>query len=315
MPGIRSGQRGASWGSAILALGLAAWTASGAAGSRRADEDDPCIELQRARSLIRAGDLLSAERSLEACVGAAPRNAEAWLALGLVHFALRRFDDAAAALEKSLALDSGQAQAFKMLGRVHTARSKPALAERAFAEATRLGPEDAEARYLLGRLYQSEGRLVEASRFLKEAVTLDPGSVRALAFLGTVSYGLGDTALCQESFQRAVTLNRASRAPDAIPHLEYGIYLQRADRLEESVAELRRAAELDGSSVEARFELGQSLHRLRRLKEAGDALREALSLDGTDARAHYLLGRVCYEQGDRTCGDEHMRLSEGQRGR
>ena len=156
---------------------------------------------------------------------------------------------------------------------------------------------------------------MEAARFLKEAVALDPGSVRAHAFLGTVSYGLGETALAQESFQRAVSLNRASKAPDAIPHLEYGIYLQRTDRLEESVAELRRAAQLDRSSVEARFELGQSLHRLRRPKEAGEALREALSLDATDPRVHYLLGRVCYEQGDRACGDEHMRLSERQRGR
>jgi Flp pilus assembly protein TadD len=110
-------------------------------------------------------------------------------------------------------------------------------------------------------------------------------------------------------------LNRASKAPDAIPHLEYGIYLQRTNRLEDSVSELRRAAQLDGASVEARFELGQSLHRLRRLKEAAQALREALSLNATDPRLHYLLGRVCYEQGDRGCGDEHMRLSERQRGR
>ena len=182
-------------------------------------------------------------------------------------------------------------------------------------EAARLGPQDAEARYLLGRLYQSQGRLVEAARFLKEAVALDPKSARALAFLGTVSYGLGDAAVSQESFVRAVSLNRASKAPDAIPHLEYGIYLQRTNRLEDSVSELRRAAQLDGANVEARFELGQSLHRLGRLKEASETLREALSLDATNARVHYLLGRVCYEQGDRGCGDEHMRLSERQRGR
>jgi len=314
MPRTRSGQRRAFRGATILALALAAWAASGVAGSsRRADEDDPCVDLQRARSRIRAGDLPSAGRLLEACVAVAPRNAEAWLTLGLVRFALRRFEDAAPALEESIALDATQPQAFKMLGRVHTARSKPALAERAFAEAARLSPEDAEARYLLGRLYQSEDRLVEASRLLKEAVALDPGSVRALAFLGSVSYALGDDALSQESFLRAVSLNEASKAPDVVPHLEYGIYLQRTDRLEESVAELRRAGQLDRSSVEARFELGRSLYRLRRLEEAGQALREALAADRADPRVHYLLGRVCYEQGDRACGDEHMRLSEERR--
>jgi Flp pilus assembly protein TadD len=203
----------------------------------------------------------------------------------------------------------------KTLGRVQTARMKPALAERAFVEAVRLGPQDVEARYLLGRLYQSQDRLVEAARFLKEAVALDPGSVRAHAFLGTVSYGLGDASLAEESFRRGTSLNRASKSPDAIPHLEYGIYLHRTNRLEESVAELRRASELDRSSVEARFELGQSLYRLRRPAEARETLEQALSLDATDPRLHYLLGRVCYEQGDSACGDEHTRLSEKQRGR
>jgi tetratricopeptide (TPR) repeat protein len=297
-------------GAWILAVGLA-WPVP-SSGAPRAD--GPCDDLRQAKALIRKGDLPSALRSLEACVAAAPQGAEGWLTLGLVHFAEQHFDQAAAALEKSLERDARQPQALKMLGRVHTARAKPALAERTFVEAARLDPADAEARYLLGRLYQSEDRLVEAARFLEEAVDLDPGSVRALAFLGTVSYGLGDTALCQESFQRALSLNRASKAPDAIPHLEYGGYLQRADRLEESVTELRRAAQLDGSSVEARFELGRSLHRLRRLPEAGEALRGALSLDASDPRVHYLLGRVCYEQGDRECGDEHMRLSESRRG-
>jgi len=308
MPRTRSGRT--LCGAWMLALGLAA-SAHASGGPR---EDGPCPELPQARALIRKGDLPSARRSLEDCVAAYPHGAEGWLTLGLVHFAEQHFDQAAAALEKSLERDARQPQAFRMLGRVHTARAKPALAERAFVEAARLDPADAEARYLLGRLYQSEDRLVEAARFLKEAVALDPGSIRALAFLGTVSYGLGDTALCQESFQRALSLNRASKAPDAIPHLEYGIYLQRADRLEESVAELRRAAQLDGSSVEARFELGRSLHRLRRLPEAGESLHEALALDASDPRAHYLLGRVCYEQGDRAGGDEHMRLSEIRRG-
>jgi len=308
MPRTRPGRT--LCGAWILALALASPVPS--SGGPR--EDGPCDELRQAKALLRKGDLPSARRALEACVVADPQGAEGWLTLGLVHFAERHFDQAEATLQKSLALDARQPRAFKMLGRVHTAQRKAALAERAFVEAARLDPADAEARYLLGRLYQSEDRLVEAARFLKEAVALDPGSARALAFLGTVSYGLGDAELCEESFQRALSLNRASKSPDAIPHLEYGIYLQRADRLEESVAELRRAGQLDGSSVEARFELGRSLHRLRRLPEAGEALREALSLDASEPRVHYLLGRVCYEQGDRECGDEHMRRSESRRG-
>jgi tetratricopeptide (TPR) repeat protein len=296
----------------ILALWLAMWAAPGLG---QPHEDDPCAGLREAKSAIRAGDLASAQLSLETCVVALPRNAEAWRTLGLVHFAQQHFDDAATAMERSIELDARQPQAQKMLGRVQTARGQPALAERAFVEAARLDPKDAEARYLLGRLYQSQDRLVEAARFLEEAVVLDPASVRAHAFLGSVRYALGQTAFAEESLRRATSLNQASKAPDAIPHLEYGIYLQRTGKLEESVSELRRAVELDRSSVEARFELGQSLYRMRRSREAREALEGALSLNPDDARVHYLLGRVCYEQGDRACGDQHTALSEKQRGR
>ena len=313
MAGSTRPREGAAFlGAWALVLWLVGWPAPVAGQAREASS---CPELGQARSLIRAGDLPGARRSLETCVGANPRSAEGWLTLGRVHFAERHFDEAAAALERSLELDPAQPGAFKMLGRVQTARSSPAAAERAFAEACRVAQQDAEARYLLGRLHQSEGRLVEAARFLKAAVALDPSSVRAHAFLGSVSYALGDEPLARESFLRAVSLNRATPTPDAIPHLEYGIYLQRADRLEESIVELRRAAELDASSVEARFELGRSLRRLGRLKEASEVLREALERDATDARVHYLLGRVCYEQGNRACGDEHMKLAEAGRGR
>jgi protein O-GlcNAc transferase len=297
----------------IVSVGLVLG-AAGAVGSKEADAPEPRRDLEEARALVRAGDLPSAQSRLEAYVERIPDSAEGWLTLGLVRFALRQFDAAAIAAVRSVELDGAQPRAFKLLGRIQTARKRPGLAERAFVGAARLDPQDPEARYLLGRLYQSEDRLVDAARFLKEAVELDPGSVRAHAFLGTVYYALGETSQAGESLRRAVALNQASKTPESIPHLEYGIYLLRTNRPEESATQLRRAAQLDPSSVEARFELGRALHRMGRLDEAGEALRAALAVDETDARVHYLLGRVCYEQGDRECGDEHMRRSEDQRG-
>jgi Flp pilus assembly protein TadD len=146
-------------------------------------------------------------------------------------------------------------------------------------------------------------------------VALDPPSGRALAFLGAVTFGLGDVARAETLLRQAVAVNEARESPEAVPPLEYGMFLQRTDRTEESLVPLRRAAELDSRNLEARFQLGRSLHRLGRLEEAAAALRGALEIDGTDPRVHYLLGRVCYEQGDRSCGEAHMRLSEKGRGR
>ena len=137
----------------------------------------------------------------------------------------------------------------------------------------------------------------------------------AVAFLGSVRYGLGDASGAEELLRRAVRLTDASETPEAIPHLELGVLLQRTGRLEESAAQLRRATGIDPSDAGAHFELGRSLHRLGWLPEAGAALRAALDAEPGNPRAHYLLGRVCYEEGDRECGDRHMALSERQRGR
>ena len=235
------------------------------------------------RSLIRAGDLPSAERSLEACVAAAPAERGS-----LAHAGPRSLRASGTStrprprLEKSLELDARQPQAFKMLGRVHTARSKPALAERAFVEAARLDPADAEARYLLGRLYQSEDRLVEASRFLKEAVALDPGSVRALAFLGSVSYALGDDgALPGVVPASRVPEPRPRRRPTPFPTSSTGSTSSAPTawrRASPSCAGRRSStarASRPGSSWAG------ACYRLRRLEEAGEALREALALDAS----------------------------------
>ena len=65
--------------------------------------------------------------------------------------------------------------------------------------------------------------------------------------------------------------------------------------------------------MEARFELARALYRLHRLKEARRVLVAALEIDAEDAQLNFLLGRVCYEQGDKECGDRHSAISQQRR--
>jgi Flp pilus assembly protein TadD len=212
-----------------------------------------------------------------------------------------------------LSLRGDQPDAYKLLGRIHVVNESPALAERAFIRAIQLWPQDSEAVYLLGRLYQSIGRLDEAARAFEKALELAPNLVRAQAYLGTVYFGLGRDVEAAELLERSVAVNSDNSKPDFVPHLEYGIYLQRMDRLEQSVAQLQRAAKLGSSNLEAWLELGRTLYRLNRLDEASRALRKAAELDSKDSRPHYLLARICYERGDSRCGDRHAERAEWNR--
>ena len=226
---------------------------------------------------------------------------------------LGKFDAAVNALEKCVSINPGQPQVYKLMGRIYVIREAHAGAERAFMKAMQLNPGDSEAVYLLGRLYQSIGRLDEAARAFEKALELAPNLVRAQAYLGTVYFGLGRDAEAAEVLERSVAANSDTSKPDFVPHLEYGIYLQRMDRLEKSVAQLQRAAKLGSSNLEAWLELGRTLYRLNRLDEASRALRKAAELDSKDSRPHYLLARICYERGDSGCGDRHAERAEWNR--
>jgi len=92
-----------------------------------------------------------------------------------------------------------------------------------------------EARYSLTPLPVRRTGLVEAARFLKEAVALDPGSARRTPSW-TVSYG-SETRPSPGIVPASGVLNQASKAPDAIPHLETASTPARRP-LEESIAEL-----------------------------------------------------------------------------
>ena len=59
-----------------------------------------------------------------------PEDAEVWFNLGLCSFRLRKFDEAADALEKSLSINPGQPQVYKLLGRIHVVREAYSRAER-----------------------------------------------------------------------------------------------------------------------------------------------------------------------------------------
>jgi anaphase-promoting complex subunit 3 len=233
--------------------------------------------------------------------------------LGSAYFRLNRFDDAARCFERSVSHAPDQAAAQKMLGKAYFVSGNNDKAQRAFEAAADSDPLDWEAPYLLGRFHQSTGNYAKAAEYLELATRLNPKSARAFAFLGTVRHVLEKDAEAAAAFERAIQLNLSSEALNFVPHLEYGIYLQRTNRLEESIDHLQRAARLNPGSVEAQFELARSLYRSRRLEEARRVLTAALHTHSSEDRLHFLLGRICYELGDKVCGERHTALSEAYR--
>jgi serine/threonine protein kinase/tetratricopeptide (TPR) repeat protein len=90
----------------------------------------------------------------------------------------------------------------------------------------------------------------------------------------------------ERELQRAIALN-----PDnAIAHLWYGFTLVNTGRFEESIAELKRALELDSFSLNTNWLLGAAFYFARQYDQAIEQYRKTLELDPNFFAPHAFLG-------------------------
>jgi TolB-like protein/Flp pilus assembly protein TadD len=116
-----------------------------------------------------------------------------------------------------------------------------------------------------------------------------PEAHNALAF-ATHSFDW-DWAGAGRIYERAIALN-----PNfATARHWHGFYLGMLGRLEEALAEMRRAQELNPLSIIIRTHLGLMLYWGRRYDEAIEQLRQTLEMEPDFVAAHYFLGWA-YEQ-------------------
>jgi TolB-like protein/DNA-binding winged helix-turn-helix (wHTH) protein/Flp pilus assembly protein TadD len=95
-----------------------------------------------------------------------------------------------------------------------------------------------------------------------------------------------DFSGAQQSLQRAIELKPSY----ATAHHAYGMYFAAIGRMEEAVAEVRRARELDPLSLIISSHEGWIHHLAQQEKEALASYRRALDLNGNFAVAHWGLG-------------------------
>jgi TolB-like protein/Flp pilus assembly protein TadD len=103
-----------------------------------------------------------------------------------------------------------------------------------------------------------------------------------------------DSSQANKEFQRAIELN-----PNyAIAHQQYGnITLMALGRFDDSIAEGKRAVELDPLSLVINTDLGSDYYYARRYDEAIAQLRKTLEMDPGFYIAHTVLGEALDEEG------------------
>jgi Tfp pilus assembly protein PilF len=197
-----------------------------------------------ARLRAARGDAAEAERLFERATSLVPDDALShaqfaryWLARGQV---------ARADYESSLALslDRDCPDALVASAQISSLRGRPQEAYQALEKAVHLSPSSGEAQYQLGVLLFRRNLHAEAVRPLGKAAALRPTDARAFDYLGLALEALGEAEQADEAYQRALRVNDEGPFFDSLLDYNYGRFLLKERRLEESRSHLDRALAL-----------------------------------------------------------------------
>jgi tetratricopeptide (TPR) repeat protein len=229
-----------------------------------------------------------------------PKDAAAWMWLGVVCLAQDKPEDAAEALDKAARLKPDDEDILYHRGRAHLLVSKNSYAQmfkvdpnswlvhrvlaQADAEAEnhlgsiteyeaaiKLAPTQPGLHEELGSEYRNVSKFPEAEQAFKRELEIDPYNVLAKYKLGAIALEQGDAARGKELIEAAL------RVKPGLAHAEYN--LGRADLLlgedEAAMAHLQKATaeDTDPTVVEqAWYQLGTIYRRLHRMDEARNAM-------------------------------------------
>jgi tetratricopeptide (TPR) repeat protein len=169
-----------------------------------------------------------------------------------------------------------------------------------FEAAIRAKPSWAEAYRNLGDALLKTDQTAEAVKTFKEAVALDPDNAAGHNGLGAAYEKIGDLDGSIKEFQLATQLNpndETSRKNLALVLNKKSIEAQTSGRVEDAIAQLQTAIQLNPTNASLHNSLGVAYDRASRLDDALTQFDEAIKLDPTNVNAHKNRGLILSRKG------------------
>jgi Flp pilus assembly protein TadD len=132
---------------------------------------------------------------------------EAYLMVGLIYLDQKKFEDAQAALQQSVTLDSKSAPAYLALGAVLNQEKKYEDAEKALTRGLEINPDAGEGQYELAKTYWALGRWQDAEPHAIKAAALQPAMAPVHVVLGNIALRKRDAPGALKEFQEYLRLD------------------------------------------------------------------------------------------------------------
>jgi protein O-GlcNAc transferase len=227
------------------------------------DNVSASVEARKGLTLFYLGDVRASLESLNKCVAAYPRSAEAMCYLGEVEAALP--------------------------GAASKAEAK---AEDYFKKSILIDSNYVEARYQLARYYMGRGDYLRSRGCLVKILEIEPLNAKTHARLGMSYYYLDEPEMARKSYQTALALN----PNDYNTHYNLGeLYFTKFEDNAAALEEFKKTLEGNPSHGEANFRVGVICLGNNMVKEAASYLEKAARASPRSVRVLLQLG-VAYEK-------------------
>jgi tetratricopeptide (TPR) repeat protein len=301
-------------------------------------------DLRGADTLLSQGDFNGVIETLGSWPERLPDRPEAHHFLGLAHYRLRNFSEAArhlaAALEREEPGSAPWKQTVEILGVAYFFEGRWQEAEPLLEQASGWKPDDSELLYTLAMTYVQSGRANQARVPFSKIFQVDPASPQAFALtaelllqenrlddaealllkarelqrgLQGVDYELGVIELRRGDYAKAAALFRKGleNSPQhAAAWHSLGETLLGLGRHAESVEALKRAIWLDPHSLRSNILLAKIYIDQNLMELAEDTVRRVIQVDPQSYEAHFLQSRIYYKTGRPARAREHLGIAE-----
>jgi tetratricopeptide (TPR) repeat protein len=186
-------------------------------------------------------------------------------------------DQARAACNRAIAIDTNLAPPYITLARIDAIAGNTALATTEVEKALQLDPRSAEASGAQSEVFEAEGRSTEATASVQKAIDLAPDDWRWKVALGNYFYAGGKLEEAAEQYRKAVDLT-----PDnANALLDLGLAFLQLGRYDYALSNLQKSAQIQPSFF-AYSSLSEVLTAQGKFSDAVEMSKKARDLNPTN---------------------------------
>jgi tetratricopeptide (TPR) repeat protein len=251
-------------------------------------------------------------QALETAAELAPNNLVAAVQLIDSYMAARDFEKALKFAQQQVSRTPKSALAHFMVAEVYAGQAKWDLAEANLSKALSLDPNFAPAYKLLSSAYLATNRPADAARELEALVSKKPNDVAAMLTLAMLNEKLQNFSRARELYEKVLSVS--PKAAVALNNLAY-LYAAHFDQLDQAYQLAQKAHGLQPDDASIDDTLGWILYQKKQYEQALVLLQESAGKSPNEPEISYHLGMAQYMMGHkeaaRTALEKTLQMAPG----